>query len=331
MLRSRHVFMDQAGDTGAAGAGGGQAGAGAGGSGLDGVAAGGVSGSGAGAGQGPGTALSAAAQAAAAQGAGQGQAGQQGAQQQGSQGDPLAGVPAKYQVKGADGKIDVGQTLAKVSAAHAALETRLGAGDAPPATPEGYKPDAVYAAIKTATGKDLTLPPETISEFNKFAHDAKLNQAQYDKSLTAWMAAIPRLAEEGFQHAMKTGTAELEKVWGADAKDPKSERMQNTYRAFSRFAPEKLRTPEVMDQIGNHPVVMQILEAVGRELKSDKAPNDQGGQVTGASRLDQIYADQAYWNAKDPRHAALVSEAQQLFAKGNKPTAMQGRGGVVKL
>jgi hypothetical protein len=228
---------------------------------------------------------------------------------------------------GADGKLDPVQTLAKVDQARAQLETRMGEGGLPPEKPDGYKPDTVYAAIKEKTGKDFSLPPEFIGDFNKFAHDAKLSQAQYDKALQGMVGMTQNLVDQGFQHAMATGQAELEKAWGGDAKDPKSERMQNAFRAFQRFTPESLRTPDTMDAIGNHPVVMQILEAVGRELKSDRAPNDQGATVTGANRLDAIYADPAYTNAKDPRHTALVQEAQQLFGKGLRPTMMQGRGG----
>lgn len=245
--------------------------------------------------------------------------------------DPFAAVPEKYRVMGADGKIDTVATFAKVDAARAQLEQRMGEAGLPPEKPEGYKPDAVYASLKEATGKDFTLPPEFLGDFNKFAHDAKLSQSQYDKALGGMIKMTEGMVAQGFERAMADGKAELAKVWGADAENPKSERMQNAVRAFNQFVPPALRNKDTMDAIGNHPVVMQVLEAVGRELKSDRAPNEQGGQVAGVSRLDQIYADPAYSNARDPRHEGLVAEAKRLFDAGHVPTAMKGQNLSIRL
>lgn len=238
--------------------------------------------------------------------------------------DPLAGVPEKYQVKGADGKLDAAATLAKVDAARAALEGRMGAGGLPPETPEGYKPETVYEALKTAGGGEFKLPDEFLSSFNQFAHDAKLSQGQYDKALTGMLGMTKNMVSSGFEHAMATGREALTKVWGPDAANPKSPRMQSAHRAFMKYVPETLRNAETRDAIGNHPVVMQLLEAVGRDLKEDVAPNSgDGGATTG--RLDQIFADPAYWNPRDPKHGELIKEAQKLFSKGETTAANRSR------
>jgi hypothetical protein len=177
-----------------------------------------------------------------------------------------------------------------------------------------YRPDAVYAAVKQSTGSDVTLPADFLADFDHFARDAELTQRQYDKALHGLLAMSQSIVDQGFQHAMKTGIAQLERVWGADARNPRSARMQAAWRAFSRL-PDSLRTQANADAIGNHPIVLQILEHFGRE--------GQSGSSEG--RLDQIYADAAFMNERDPRHAGLVDEARALFEQGHRPRFMAGR------
>jgi len=316
------VLMDQAGDAGAGvGAGGGAAAtsgdAGAAGVDAGAAAAGGDKGAGAAAGAaGEGTLLSAA--------AGAGKDGAAAAGAAAVVADPLATIPEKLRVLGTDGKLDVSATLAKVNQVYGQLEKRMGEGGAPPEAADGYKTDAVVAKLKEANGgKDIELPGEFTKEFNAFALKAKLTQGQYDEALTGLMTMVPNLYEEGYQHAMKSGREQLAKVWGADGVKPDSPRMQNAVKAFNRFVPQALRNSETMDAIGNHPVVMQILEAIGAELKEDKSIGGESAGVT--SELDTLYSSPAYWNKADPTHDWTVQRVSELMKGGAKPKVTRAR------
>lgn len=238
-------------------------------------------------------------------------------------GDPPT-IPDKYKVMGADGKLDVAATLAKVTPAYVALEKRMGEGGAPPEKPDGYKTEAVVSKLKEANGgKDVQLPAELTASFAEWAHASKMSQGQFEQSLAGFVSVIPKMVDAAFDSAMARGTEELTKAWGPDGVKPTSAKMKAAANAFNRFAPEALRTQETLGKIGSHPVVMQILAAVGEQLSEDKTPN---GEAPGlATELDQLYASKAYWNKKDPTHDATVARVQELMKGGARPAATRGR------
>lgn len=301
---------DGAGAGGGAAAGAGAAGAGGGGNG--GQSAGG--GAGAGAAGGDKGSLLAGAAAAASAGAAAAAA---------AAADPNAWLPEKYRVFDGEGdakKLNVEASAKKVAEGYGALEKRMGEGGAPPEKPEMYKTDAVVAALKAKAGDkagDVKLPESVVKEFNQWAHDAKLSQAQYDKALVSYMGGIQKMVDTAFDNAMANATAELTKVWGADAADPKSRPMQAAYKAFMAYAPKDLRNAEGMDKVGNNAIVMQLLAAVGAEMGEDKRLHGDG---TGGEDVNALMKTEAYWNKKHPEHGSTVSRVNQFFAGGGKVT-----------
>lgn len=306
MWKLKHVLMDQAGDgtgTGAGGAGAGDAAAAAAAAkGGDKGAAGDdkslLSQAGA-AGDDKSKAAAAAAAAAAA--------------------DPLSWLPEKYRVKTADGKtVDVEASAKKVAEGHAALEKRMGETGAPPEKPEGYKADGVLAKLKEANkGVEVQVPAELIKDFNTWAHDAKLTQGQYDKALVAYLGGMQQLVDTAFDNAKASATTELVKVWGADGMKPDSAQMQRAYKAFMTYAPAAMRTPAEMDKVGNNAIVLQILEAVGREMGEDTKIHGDGAA---GDDIHAMMRTEAYWNKKHPEHQATVRKVNEFFARGGKAT-----------
>jgi hypothetical protein len=189
---------------------------------------------------------------------------------------------------------------------------------APPATADGYKTDAVIASLKAKAGGEVTLNDAMVKEFNGWAHRAKLTQAQYDSALGEYLTGIQTMVDRAFETAMDKGRAELTKVWGAAASDPKSVPMQAAYRAYMTFAPPNARNLEVMDKIGSHPVVLQILAAVGMEMGEDKRT---GGEGAGGENVQALMKTPAYWNKKHPDHVSTVAKVNQFFAAGGKTSA----------
>jgi len=234
----------------------------------------------------------------------------------GAAGDPLAWIPEKYRVPGAEGKIDIQASAMKINEARATLEKRMGEGGMPPETADAYKPDAVLATLKEKTGKDVTLPPELLKDFNAFALDAKLTQPQYEKQLSAFMGGMTKMIDAAFDNAMATGKAELTKAWGAPEGDRFKAEMGQAYKAFNTYMPKELATTQNMDAIGNNPMVLQLLANIGRELKEDKLPA--GDNAAGGDEINKLMNSQPYWDAKHPEHASTVAKVNEHFAKGGK-------------
>lgn len=306
-----YVYRYPEGGEGAAGGGAAAAGAAAAGGGASGQPAGGGNGAPA-----AGEAGSLLGGAAAAAGAGAAAAAAAAA-------DPIGWAQEKYRVFDGEGeakKLNVEATAKKIAEAHGQLEKRMGDTGLPPEKADGYKTDNVLAALKAKAGDkaaDVKLPEGLVKEFNGWAHAAKLTQAQYDSALQSYLGGIQGMVDTAFDNAMKSATEELTKVWGADATNPKSVPMQAAYKAYMTYAPAEMRTPAAMDKIGNNPIVMQILAAVGKEMGEDRRIHGEGA---GGENVNTLMNSPAYWNKKHPDHTATVTKVNQFFAAGGKAT-----------
>lgn len=194
---------------------------------------------------------------------------------------------------------------------YSALEKRIGSGDIRPASPEDYKIDDVLKAAQEKNG-DVSLDPEMQKAFAKEAHEAGLTQKQYEWVMSKYFDQIPALAEEMWQNSMEKATAEIEKVWPGETKKPE---LASAYRAFMKFAPAELRTDDAMNRIGNNPVVLRVLAAVGKELNEDSSIRGGG---TSVDSIETLQKSEAYWNAKHPEHAATVRKVNEYYAKGGR-------------
>lgn len=304
MWKTEHVLRAEAG-AGEGGGGGGAAAAAAGGEGSLLSAAAGASGVAGAAGTDAGKAGAAAGATGAAAGAG-------------AAADAFAWLPEKFRVKTADGAgVDLEASAKKLAAdGYAPLEKRLGSIGAPPDNADGYKTEGALDTLKkAANGADINIPPELVKDFNAFAHKAGLTQGQYDQALVAYMGGIQRMVDQSFDNAMATAQRELVKVWGADGLKADSAQMKAAYRAFMAYAPAAMRTPQSMDSIGNNPLVLQILESVGREMKEDTRLHGEGGM---GDDIQKMMNSEPYWNRKHAEHASTVRRVNEFFSRGGK-------------
>lgn len=223
---------------------------------------------------------------------------------------------------GADGKVDINATLAKVLPSYTELEKRVGQTGAPPATADEYKPDAVLAKIKDATGQDIKLDDAQSKAFRDEAHKAGLSQAQYEFVLGQYFQNVAAMVDQSFDNAKAKAQADLAKSWGPADGDAFKGNMTQAVRAFMAYAPAEMRTAQVMDQIGNNPVVLQVLAAVGKEIKEDTRPNAQGG--SGADDIRALMKSEAYYNAKHPEHDRVVAKVTAYFKAGGKAATVRG-------
>jgi hypothetical protein len=84
------------------------------------------------------------------------------------------------------------------------------------------------------------------------------------------------------------------------------------------YAPPALRTVAEMDKIGNNPIVLQILAAVGAEMGEDTRLHGEGGQ---GDDVQKLMNSEPYWNKKHPEHASTVKRVNEFFARGGKVAA----------
>lgn len=234
--------------------------------------------------------------------------------------DPHAWAPEKYRVFAGEGDkkaLDLEATAKKVAAAHGELEKRMGAAGAPPEKPEGYKVEPIVEAMKkAAAGKEVPVLPEGfVKEFSAWAHKTGLSQGQFEQALPALLGFVPQLQEQAFDNLKANAQKELVKVWGADAANPNAPQLIAAKKAFMTYAPAALRTEQAMDSIGNNPLVLQILAAVGKEMGEDKRIGGEGGD---GEDINAMMRTEAYWNKKHPEHAGTVRRVNEFFAAGGK-------------
>ncbi len=186
---------------------------------------------------------------------------------------------------------------------HAALEKRLGAGEAPPKDPDSYAPELPQGVTMEALKSD-----PLYAGFLKGAHAKGLNNAQ-----VGWLLGQ-------FQERMAMATAgpdptvaeaELAKVWTLPGELDKN--LSNSYRAAHAFAADKEHAARLEQKFGNDPDFIRLMAKIGGELGEDRPP--EGISSVEQETLESLMAGAAYHDAKHPEHGKTVAKVRALYAK----------------
>lgn len=308
MKGNHYVWMDQATD--------GTAGAGAGGSGAGGAA---DSGSAAGAG-GAGASVSALASGAGAGDAGAG-AGAAAA------GKGFDWIPEKHRVSKDDGSLDLEASAKKVADAYAHLSQKLGSGDAPPKTPDEYAPKVEAEGFNW---DEFKADPE-MQSFLKGAHAKGVTNDQLSFILGEYARVAPTLVEGAGALTADDCNAALAQVWKTPAEQ--TEGLQHAYRAAETFASKIGLTYDDIEAagLGNNPLFIRLMAAIGPELGEDSSPNT-SGMSSGMSDEDfntqtaDLRNQLAQMPVSDKRRPAVQQKLDALYAKrfGTKPQQLGG-------
>lgn len=307
MKGNRYVFMDQAGADGAAGGGAAAAPGAAGGQGGANNAPNGQASTVPNGGNGSlgGSVLAAGAAASAGAPGGVVAKPEAGAPGTGT-GTPQPGaaaspIPEKYQVKKADGSIDVDASLAKFSEGYSHLAKKLGGGDLPPATPADYKPQLPAGF----DGEALTSDPMWKS-FLEGAHAKGMTNDQLSWALNEWsqrQAMLTPTPEKAF--------GELQKVWKTEADFNANAR--NASKALAEFGDDLSEADR--QAIDSNPVALRLLAKIGAQLREDVAPIMPG--TPAAESWDQqiaaIKAHPGFTDKSHPEHASLIAKQTALY------------------
>ena len=317
--RNHHVFMAEADDGGSGASGGsGTAGTaiapGAGATGAAGIDPAATSG-----GAGTGSALAAGAAAAG---------GAVGTAQPVAAVVPPAGpndwLPEKYRVVGEDGKtLNLEASARKVAEAHGHLERRLGSGDAPPSTAEGYKVNVPAALADKINAEDLTKTDDFKGFLGKL-HAAGASQKVVDTAVAEMLergvkmqSAMPILAQAEAEAAMR-------QVDGWKTEADYGKQIGLAFRAASGFGDKCGVSMQEIESAGlaNNPVFLRIMAAVGPEMGEDRqASSEAMAQIS--ETIESLMSSKAYLSDNDPQHTSVLAKVTALQEKrvGNRAAA----------
>lgn len=225
--------------------------------------------------------------------------------------DPFASllgqVPEKFHVKAGD-KIDPAATLAKALEHRANLEQRLGAGDIRPKTA------AEYAFTPPEALKDIEFKSDKMEAFRSGFHERGGTQALYEFVMNSYLEGAGDLVEGVVKLKANECRAELQKVWPVTADYEAG--INNASRAL-RGLPADVQ--ESLREYGTTPAVLRALAHYGAQMREDTPPSG-GGGANAAATAEQLMADPAYRDPKNPRHAEVSRQVQQIFARTHGTT-----------
>lgn len=231
-------------------------------------------------------------------------------------------MPEKHRVLGTDGKIDVQATLLKVSEAYGHAEKRIGSGDVAPKTADEYKVTVPEELAESIKADELAASADFKGFLGKM-HAAGLTQAQLDVVTSELLTRSAALQEGMAAASQESCAAELAKTWPSPA--DRQAKVGLAFRAFQAFAAEGDR--DLVDQIGNNPIVIRLLAAVGKELQEDVPIIDGSPEAKSwDDRLAELQAHPAYSDRAHPEHSKLMDRKAALFAQryGNKKQVLGG-------
>lgn len=227
-------------------------------------------------------------------------------------------IAEKYRVMGADGKLDMEATLAKVEEGRIHLEKRLGSGDVRPAAVTDYKVTVPEAMAEQLKGWDMA-KDEKLQGFLADAHKAGMTQAQVDVVMSRYMDLAPKLAGAAAmtpEQQAQQATQELQKVWA----DPNAyqQNLGAARKAAEAFAGKAGLSFEDIEAsgLGNNPAFIRMMAALGPELSED-APID-GNEAAVSSWEEEVAnlkAEKESIPERDPRRQIVQNKINAMYEK----------------
>jgi hypothetical protein len=217
-------------------------------------------------------------------------------------------IPEKFLVKMEDGQPDYKGTLEKMGVSYLSLEKRMGAGEAPPETPDKYK-------LETFLPEGYEVKPEAIQPILAKFHEVGLNNKQVQSVMNIFGERLTEgLAAEKAGH--EAGMKVLSEKWG-DKFDDNVHAANAFVAAYGDDEERKILTDN--PKYANDPVLLNIFAKAGMELHREDNPANEGGAVDGET-LDSLTSHPAYMDSKHPEHRNIKAKVNALYAKGAKRT-----------
>jgi hypothetical protein len=236
---------------------------------------------------------------------------------------PNAWLPEKHQVMKADGTLDLEASARKVADAYGHAERRIGTGDIPPQAVDGYKVNVPEALAEKIKAEDLA-KSEDFKDFLGKMHAAGLTQKQLDAVSAEMLERGIKLREQMPALDAAKAEADLRTTDGWKTDQEYGAKVRAAFSAGKQYGGEDF--DGILADYGNDPRVIRLLANVGAELAEDTQPSAEA-QAQAQQSLDELMADPAYTNSRDPKHAMHVAKVNAMQAKvaGTKELATGGR------
>jgi hypothetical protein len=222
-------------------------------------------------------------------------------------------LPEKYRVLGADGTLDKDASGKKMAEGLAAAVKRIGTGDLPPETPDGYKftPPEKF--------KDVQFEEAALKGFRERAHAAGYTQTQFDFAMSEYFDLVPSLLDAATAHTAEQARGELQKVWATPA--DLNSNMAAAERAVA-LAPPALRD-QLKAKYGTDPLFWQFAAHYGKQMAEDRPPA-QGAASVPSLDVEALMKSEAYRNPKHPEHAAVSARVVEIQKRRYGEAAVVG-------
>lgn len=223
-------------------------------------------------------------------------------------------MPEKFRVMGADGKLDVVATAKKTVSSNTELEKRMKDVGLPPESVDKYEVK-VDAAVKDVVAE--VVKSETGQKFMKDAHAAGFTNKQMNLVLSAFGAELSTIAEGAIAVKTEECDTALRKVWTSD-KDFTGGKGR-AFQATTVFAKALgIDLSEIDAALGNSPVFIRLMDAVGREMGEDLPPIDLAAGDAAANFADQttkLRKELEALDVHDPKRKDLQTKLDALYQR----------------
>lgn len=218
---------------------------------------------------------------------------------------PAATIPEKYLVKKEDGSTDWEASALKQAQGYGELAKRLGAGEAPPKSPDEYAPDLPDGI----TLEQLKTDP-MFAGFLKSAHARGASNSLVSWMLGEFQQRVQLMQEQAADPAI--AEAELGKVWPTPQQMERG--LNGAYRGTQTFAADAEHAARIDKKFGSDPDFIRLMAKVGAELGEDRLPEG-GLNQTETETLESLRKSEAYTNSKHADHAKTVAQVTRLYQK----------------
>jgi len=231
---------------------------------------------------------------------------------------PDSWLPEKYQVKTEAG-LDLEGSAKKMADAYRALEKRLGTGDLPPDSPEKYSIEGLPESFSI---EDLKADPKT-QGFLKGAHAKGMTNAQVSYVLSEYARVAPELVQGAAALDATQAKEQLASVWADDA--AMQTNLKHSWTTTNIAAEKAGLSMEDIEAagLGNNPVFLRIMAALGPEFAEDKAINSSVG-APGKDSIEELERSEAYRNPKHPDYAVVSAKIKAYYERkyANAPASL---------
>ncbi len=237
----------------------------------------------------------------------------------GSEATPAEFIPEKYRVAKEDGSLDLEASSRKLAEAHGHLEKRMGSGGAPPEEPSEYQIEVPESLPDYKPSDDPGM-----QKFLADAHKSGMTQQQLDVVMQHYFQAVPQLAGAFQTLDMQAATDQLKNAWGAD--DREFKRQAGLAHVGASAAAERAGvTMEEIERagLGNNPVFLRMMSAIGAEFKEDKGPGGGASYASfGEDDVQKLMQSEAYSNPRHPDHAKTSETIRKYYERKHGTSAV---------